>query len=197
MTVVRWPEHALYFVGALFVSPEAFDAALPDLCRSFGSVLCCSDPYPWDRSAYYLDEMGGPLQRRFVFFGPPGDTSGLVQAKHATVAIEQRLSVGEKRKINLDPGYVTLAKVVLASRKNYSHRIHIGDRVFAEVELYCEAGGFKPLPYTYFDYREAHCIGIFDSVRQRLKRLLKERDLNPAPEAGLPVPAQGEQPQSL
>lgn len=184
MDMVRWPERAIYFVASLFVTPVAFDNALPALCRFFGPVLSCSEAYPWDRSDYYREEMGAPLIRRFVFFSKVSDTSVLAQAKDAVQAIEDGLSQDGRRTINLDPGYLTLAKVVLASRKNYSHRICIRAGVFAELELYCEGGRFRPMPYTYYDYREDRCLKIFNGARQRFKNILKESDLTPSAEGG-------------
>lgn len=180
MIAARWPERAIYFVACLFVSRHSFDEALAGLCRSFGPVLFCSDSYAWTRSDYYNEEMGAPLLRRFVFFSRVSDTTRLVQAKGCARAVEECLSADGRRTINLDPGYLTLAKVVLASRKNYSHRICIGEGVFAELELYCEAGGFRPLSYTYFDYREERCLKIFNGARQQFKKLLQETDFNPA-----------------
>jgi len=174
MGVARRPEYCLFFVATLFSSPDTLESALKELHPAFGPVLFTTDPFPWDVSDYYAPELGSPLRRSFVFFAPVVETSGLAEAKVITCGIEDGLAMAGKRRVNLDPGYVTLAKVVLASRKNYSHRINLGRGVFAELELYCEAGGFRPLPYTYLDYRDARNIAIFNDARLRLKNILKQ-----------------------
>ena len=84
--------------------------------------------------------------------------------------VEEMFSMEGIRKINIDPGYMTLAKVVLASRKNYSHRIYLGRGVFAEVELFYKDGIFNAMPYTYPDYRDDAFLRIFAAARSLLKK---------------------------
>ncbi len=168
-------EEAVLFVGCLFSSHEVFDEALPSLRRRFGDTFCESPCVPWDYSAYYARELGTPLFRKFLFFDPLVDATALVETKLATGEMEDTLSIGGRRQINLDPGYLTLAKVVLASSKNYSHRIFLGEGVFCELELFYEKGRFHPLPYTYFDYRDKAYLSVFSKARKLLKQKLDSR----------------------
>ncbi len=188
MGVPGRPENALFFVGSLFVDETIFDASIDELKVVFGPILFISDACPWDASDYYQEELGSPLLRRFAFFSDVADTAGLVRAKHSVSRIEDRLSCNGKRRINLDPGYLTLAKVVLASWKNYSHRICLGSGVYAELELFCEDGCFKPLPYTYRDYRDSRSIRMFNSARAGLKKILKARQALPIPKKDSSIP---------
>jgi hypothetical protein len=87
--------------------------------------------------------------------------------------MEKKYSVNDSRLINLDPGYLTLAKTVLASRKNYSHRINLGKGIFAELELFFRHGQFNPMPYTYADYRDKRFLGFFTTARELLKKSLE------------------------
>ena len=87
--------------------------------------------------------------------------------------IEKTFSLDGRRQINIDPGYVTLAKVVLSSKKNYSHRIYLGKGVYGELELFYKDGRFNPLPYTYYDYRDDTVLPIFLKARDLLKGILK------------------------
>ncbi len=171
MPRARRREDAILFVGSLLSESDVFDRAETLLRERFGEVLLKSPLLPWDYSGYYNDELEPPILRNFLFFKNIIDPPFLVDAKVATVEIESRLSVGGRRRINLDPGYLTLAKVVLASRKNYSHRINLGKGIFAELELFYKDGRFNPMPYTYNDYRDETFTGLFVHARKLMKKL--------------------------
>ena len=160
------------FMASLFSSQEVFNAAAPKLQDLFGRIYYESPPLPWNYSAYYDGELGTQLYRHFMFFESIADPASLVEAKLAVLEIEKGFSLNGKRRINLDPGYMTLAKVVLASRKNYSHRIYLGRGVFCELELFYQEGRFNPLPYTYFDYRDDLFLKFFTKARVLLKKRL-------------------------
>jgi len=102
------------------------------------------------------------------------DSETIADIKLKTIEIEDLLSLNGKRRINLDPGYLTLAKIVLASTKNYSHRIHLKKGIYGEVTLiyYSKDGTFKPHLFTYRDYQDKACIDIFLHVRELLKKKL-------------------------
>jgi hypothetical protein len=168
----NFPEDAVIFVASLFSSQEAFTAAASKLQEQFGRSYYQSPPLLWNYSTYYDGELGTPLCRRFIFFERVVDPMSLVEAKLAVREIESELSLNGKRGINLDPGYMSLAKVVLASRKNYSHRIYLGKGVFCELELYYQEGRFNPLPYTYLDYRDDIFLAHFRKARALFKTRL-------------------------
>jgi len=168
----NFPEDAVIFIASLFSSQEVFNTATSKLQELFGWVYYQSPSLPWNFSTYYDGELGVPLYRRFIFFERVVDPASLVDAKLAVREIEKELSINGKRRINLDPGYMSLAKVVLASRKNYSHRIYLGKGVFCELELFYQEGKFNPLPYTYLDYRDDSFIAHFRKARTLLKTRL-------------------------
>lgn len=170
MSAGRGPEIAVIFVGTLFSSAEIFAALSPELKDIFGNTFLESPPLPWDHTDYYAKEIGPPVFRRFMFFERNVDASSIVDAKLRTMKLEADSSVGEKRRINIDPGYMTLAKVVLASKKNYSHRLYLGRGIFGEVELFHKDGRFNTLPYTYPDYRDEAVLKIFSEARSLLKK---------------------------
>ncbi len=169
------PEEAVIFVASLFSSFEVLNDVSPMLRDRFGQVYFESGPLPWNFSGYYNGELGAPLYRHFIFFENVVDPVLLVDAKLTLGEIEKEFSTCGKRRINLDPGYMTLAKVVLASRKNYSHRIYLGNGVFCELELFYQEGRFNPLPYTYFDYRDDNFLAIFTRARLLFKKKLEGR----------------------
>ncbi len=169
---LNYPEDAVIFIASLFSSQDVFNAAALKLHDLFGRVYYESPPLPWSYSTYYDGELGTPLYRHFMFFEGISDPASLVDAKLAAMEIEKGFLLSGKRRINLDPGYMTLAKVVLASRKNYSHRIYLGRGVFCELELFYQKGRFNPLPYTYFDYRDDVFLKFFTKARDLLKKRL-------------------------
>lgn len=134
--------------------------------------MSISPPLPWNFSAHYREELGPSIKRRFIFFKDLFDTGTLADIKIKTNEIEGAFSVDGRRLVNLDPGYITLAKIVLASTKNYSHRINLGKGIYGEVTLiYVEKEGtFKPHLFTYRDYQEKSSIDMFLDARARLRK---------------------------
>lgn len=170
MPALRGPEFAILFVGAIYSSAEVFTAASAELRESFGDILLESPALPWNYTDYYENELTPPCYRSFVFFEADIDASYVVDAKLTAMKIEDRFSRGGARQINIDPGYMTLAKVVLVSRKNYSHRIYLGRGVFGEAELFYKDGIFNAFPYTYPDYRDTTFLDFFYAARSLLKK---------------------------
>ncbi len=168
---VRATEPALLFIGTLYSDTEIFDYSKGIIEKHFGDILLVSPSMPWDYSSYYKDELGSPLFRQFIFFKTLIDPGILADIKLNTNAIEDALSSG-KRCINLDPGYLTLSKIVLASTKNYAHRIYIGKGIYAEVTLIFKDGIYNPYLYTYRDYQDKTYIDIFMNARAILKKML-------------------------
>ncbi|MEJ2696792.1 MAG: DUF4416 family protein [Candidatus Sulfobium sp.] len=175
MDVRRGSEIAILFVGALYSSDKIMAAASRELRASFGEVLFESPPLPWNYTDYYAGEIGPPVFRQFLFFRSPVDASSVVDAKLKAMSVEVRFLSRNKRRINIDPGYMTLAKVVLVSRKNYSHRIYLGRGVFGETELFHKDGVFNALPYTYPDYRDEIFLDVFAKARDLLKKDMSRR----------------------
>lgn len=122
--------------------------------------------------------MGTGLLRTFVFFERLLDPEKLASVKNMTNLIEKRLShaTSGNRRINIDPGYITEAKVVLASTKDFSHRVYIGRNIYAEVTLQFREQGrtFVALEHTYPDFRRKDMIELFNRARGLLRTALKE-----------------------
>lgn len=174
MGVIHPPEIAILFIGSLFSNKDIFDTTLVSLQKKFGTILLQSPPLPWNFTTYYNDELGTPLYRTFVFFDDLTDPSSLADVKTITNEIEIDFSKENKRQINLDPGYLSLSKVVLASTKNYSHRIYLGKGIYGEVTLLFRNNTFTPLFYTYNDYRDETFLTFFIEARNLLKKKQKE-----------------------
>lgn len=163
-------EEPILFIGVLFSDESAFKHVFPVLQDKFGNILFQSDLQPWKYSDHYNKELGSPIYRKFIFFDKIIDPSTLADIKLLTNNIEDIYSQNGKRLINLDPGYITLAKVVLASTKNYSHRIYIGKGIYAELALVYRNRQFITMPYTYNDYKDPTYLTMFMEVRNLLKK---------------------------
>ena len=165
-------ESALLFVSTLYRNADVFNRAKEILQNNFGDVLFESTSLTWDYSSYYKDEIGWPLFRQIIFFKNIIDPGLFVDTKLKTNEIESAFSLNGKRLINLDPGYLTLSKVVLASTKNYAHRIYLGKSIYGEVTLIFKNGTYSPHIFTYRDYQDTSHIDIFLNARALLKKML-------------------------
>jgi len=167
-------EEPILFIGILFSDKSIFNQVVPVLKDKFGNILFQSNTQPWNYSTHYNQELGSPIYRNFIFFDEIIDPSTLADIKLLTNDIEAVYSRDGKRSINLDPGYITLAKVVLASTKNYSHRIYLGKGIYAELALVYRNRQFITMPYTYNDYKDQTYLTMFMNVRNLLKKQSKE-----------------------
>jgi hypothetical protein len=171
MGKVRSDEKALLFCATLSSSEASFLKARELLQLDFGSILDESPGILWAHSDHYRNEMGEHLQRHFLFFRSLIDAGSIGEIKLKTNAIEGVLSTDGRRTVNIDPGYLTLAKVVLASTKNYSHRISLGNGIYAETELIFIGSSFRPCLFTYKDYQDEQALRMFAQMRLTFREL--------------------------
>lgn len=121
---------------------------------------------------YYKDEMGAGLKRQFLSFAKLLDMKGLCDVKLKTNNLEKKFARSGKRTVNIDPGYIDLAKLVLFSTKDYTHRIHLDKGIYAEVTLFYKDKSFTAWPWTYPDYKTDGYIGLFNDIRDIYKAKL-------------------------
>jgi hypothetical protein len=123
---------------------------------------------------YYQDEMGTGLLKQFLVFKNLIEPDRLPDIKVLTNSIETKYGRNEKRSINIDPGYVCDSKVILATTKNYSHRIYLGSGIYGDVHLIYQKHSFQVQPWTYPDYRQESVITFFNQVRENYLTMLKD-----------------------
>lgn len=160
------PEPALLFIGILYAKDPYFEQAKRVLIKLFGPLLMETLSFKWDYSDYYKEELGESIMRKFIFFEKLIIPDEIINIKLKTNDIEDLLSVNGKRRVNLDPGYLTKAKLVLATTKNYSHRIYLGKGIYGEVTLIYKDKTFKPHIFTYADYQDPKFLEIFLQARE-------------------------------
>ena len=157
---------------------DLFDAAVESMAGDFGPVDLNSEIIPFDLTEYYNDEMGSSLWRKFVAFEPLAGPKVLCEAKHRTNEIEAEIADGfpddAPRPINIDIGYVAPAKLVLASMKDFSHRVYLGDGVYAEVTLLFRQGRWEPLEWTFPDFALGRYDAFLTAARNRLNEQLHQ-----------------------
>jgi hypothetical protein len=135
--------------------------------KLYSSVDHEMDWYPFNHTQYYQEEMGENLSKRMISFAELIQAEKLPDIKLTTNAIEQEFSTNEKRTINIDPGYLTASKIVLATTKNYSHRIYLGRGIFGDAHLTFRNRCFQPNNWTYPDYKEPFVLTFFEEVRNQ------------------------------
>jgi hypothetical protein len=171
------PKPVKLIVGIFAADAQCLQTAVETVTKEFGTADLVSDVWPFDKTTYYKKESGEHLLRQFVSIEKPIDPGELANIKHTTNRLEQELAEQLKRDVprpvNLDPGIIELSKLVLATTKNFSHRIYIGNQMYAEVTLVFEKGAWSVQPYTYPDYRQPCYWDFFEKVRKKLLAQLK------------------------
>jgi hypothetical protein len=161
-------------ISSLFSSDKAFiDEIIQVLEHRFGSVDWISPELFFDRTQYYAKEMGWPLHRRFTSFKELIRPEDAVDVKLETNKIEAEYLENGKRKINIDPGYISLERLILVTGKNYTHRVYLSKGIFADLTLVFNRGTFRPLEWTFKDYASPEIISLFNDVRERYKEQLR------------------------
>ena len=173
MSQPREPEK-VKLISSIF-SPEELliDQVISHMLNAFGPTDWVSPPLPFDRARYYEREMGWPLYRRFITFEQLIHPDQIVRIKLETNDIEQRHEQAGRRSVNIDPGYVSLERLVLATGKNYTHRIYLSHGIYADLTLVYQKGSFRPLVWTYKDYADLQVIQWFNELRERYKQQLR------------------------
>ena len=183
MSVPRPPDPAKLVIGVFLKEKPLIESVAQVLADRFGPIDLTSPWLPFDYTDYYAPEMGGPLFRRLFAFEPLIAQRMLPEIKRDTNAMESRFARNGRRRVNIDPGYMLQAQFVLATGKNYAHRIFIGEGIYADLTLIYRKGRFETLPWTYPDYAGQPMHGVLNEIRETymadLKRLAGSKDRRP------------------
>lgn len=159
--------------------PAAFDWAVDTLTSHWGSLFKKSQVFDFQETAYYEKSMGKDVKKQLLAFVQLMDASQLAQSKHQSNEWEQQFhqsnSYSEERPINIDPGYLTQAKLILATTKDRDHRIYLSQGIYAEVTLFYKGKIWNSSRWTYPDYRRPEYHVFFDQCRQFLRQQLHSR----------------------
>jgi hypothetical protein len=154
---------------------DVWAPCLDRLVECFGPTVYCPEPSPMVWTHYYDDELGQGVGRRILAFEGLVPQDHLLQAKLALNDLERAsVRVDGRRRINLDPGVLTLERFVLASGKNNAHRIYLGRKIFADLALLYQRGAWNALPWTYPDYASTEMAAKLKELRGVLKTMLQQ-----------------------
>ena len=152
--------------GIIASTERDMDRAEKALEEAFGAVDLRSERIPFDQTSYYQEEMGDELVREWVSLQQLVQQDAIADAKLTTNRLEGRFARPDgSRAVNFDPGYILPSRLVLATTKDFAHRIYVGKGMYAEVTLIYRKGEFRPLDWTYPDYRQAVALDFFKAVR--------------------------------
>jgi hypothetical protein len=172
MGAIHEPAPVLLVVAVSSRHVEALEWAGERLASSLGPTACVSPPFDFAETDYYAATMGTDLKKQFVAFERLIDPAKLAELKCQTNSLEiEYAALGrhpERRPVNLDPGYITPAKLVLASTKDHAHRIYLREGIYAEITLMYRRRRWEPMEWTYPDYRRDDYQKFFTECREWL-----------------------------
>ena len=175
------PVRPVLLIAAVFSRHQEVIAQAKALLEErLGPLALQSEPFAFDQTDYYTASMGPGLRKQFFAFRELIDPGKLPSLKLQTNRWEEELAASgryeESRVVNIDPGYLNLSKLVLASTKDHAHRIYLGKGIYAEVTLhYKRETGWTPWPWTYPDYRRGEYHAFFDRCRQYYRQRVQRR----------------------
>lgn len=158
------------FSGIIYRSTQVYEETKKKLELLFSPVDLEVGPFNFDFTTYYNREMGTPLFRRFISFEKLISPEELPDIKILTDNIEMETAINGNRIINLDPGYLSEANVIIATTKNHYHRVPLSKGIYAHIEYVIKKKKIEPLEWTYPDFRTPQYIQFFE----RLNLLFKQ-----------------------
>jgi hypothetical protein len=172
------PPNVKLIMAVTFVNENLITKVKNILEKKFGKIDSESRVYNFTHTAYYEKEMGSNLRKFFISFKKLIRPEKLAEIKIFTNNLEDKFAKNNKRQVNIDPGYIADAKLILATTKNYDHRIYLKKGIYGDVHLRFREGTFKPNDWTYADYRESFIINFFNEVRENYLGQLRKKYLS-------------------
>lgn len=176
MGKAREPEPVKLVVSMFTADQELFAPVQARLEQMFGPIDFRSELFPFTHTDYYTEEFGTGLVRQFCTFERLIRPDWLPEIKISTNGLEEEYAIAGKRRINIDPGYVSLSKLVLATTKDHAHRVYVGRGIYAEVTLRYQQKAFQPWPWTYPDYASPPYLRLFEEIRRRYRMQLRTEE---------------------
>ncbi|MCY4570413.1 MAG: DUF4416 family protein [Candidatus Poribacteria bacterium] len=182
MGAITTPLPVKAIISVLTVEPSLLPTVYAELTHRLGPIDYKSELMPFMGTVFYETEMGSDIQRQFISFERLIDAGTLAEMKLFTNSMEQvfgiKKSDGDARRVNLDAGYISMAKLVLASTKNHAHRIYLSDGIYAEITLRFYRKTFQPLEWSYPDYRLPTYIAAFNHIRRIYRNQLENEEIS-------------------
>ncbi len=167
-------EYEKLIIGFIYNTDENYERALKIMTDKFGPVDFMTEEFSFTNefSSYYDEELGGEARRRIVSFERLVDPTMQADIKTFTNSVEADFSIDGNRKVNLDPGFLSHGRLLLATTKKTGFRIPLKDGIYTELTLYYARGAWQKLPWTYRDYQSERVQNFLTTVR---KKYLEQR----------------------
>jgi hypothetical protein len=165
------PHDILLFQAVTVNDPKLFSEIEKLLVRFYGDIKMQFGPFDFSSfSHYYKDEMGEELLKKFYIFSLPVSLEHFYRFKLESQSMEDLFRQNDKRCVNIDPGYLALYQLSLLTTKAFSHRTYLAEGIYAECTLIAEGKDYRPLPWTYPDYRTLDALNFFKEAKAYLKK---------------------------
>lgn len=158
-------------IAVLYASEEVREEARAAMVYLFGEIDFTSETFVFDSTDYYAEEMGHSLFRVFYGFRNLIDPGTLATVKLATNEVEEQFASNDRRRVNLDPGYLNTDKFVLASTKANAQKIYLAHGIWADPTLRYEKGRYLPFSWSFPDFRS----GRYEQAFMRLRDIYKKQ----------------------
>jgi hypothetical protein len=160
--------------SVMLAREDLADPVLRQLASYLGPVDLLGPLWSFTSTDYYARELGGGLWRCLASFQHLASAAQLADWKVFTNSLEKRWSLGGRRLVNLDPGYVARERLVLATGKNFTHRIYLGQGIYGDLTLLAGGAGFQALPWSFPDYAQGPLPELLTLVRRKYLWQLKQ-----------------------
>lgn len=165
MLKLSFPQPVKFICGFIYCQEKSYQLAKDKLAKKFKTIDYHSEKIRFDYTSYYCQEMGSPLWRNFISFNKLKSPSELVKFKHFCLKLEKKFKKNNSRTVNIDPGYLSQSKIVLATTKDFSHRIYLSKGIYAETTLFYQKNQYQHFNTTFPDYRTILYKDIFQQIR--------------------------------
>jgi len=176
MSEPRKPDPVKLVCSLFAAARETLGDALRALSGLYGRADYLSEYLAFDATDYYTREMGPSLVRRFASYEELIEPDTLPSVKKITGELEQRFSESGRRRVNIDPGYISRGHLVLATGKSGAHRPYLRDGVYADLTLVFGNEAFRPMEWTYPDYADGKVRAMFTLIRNKYLLQLRYRE---------------------
>lgn len=173
MGIPRIPDHVLLVSGLLTRSEDETKQLIDLLCLHWGEPIIKSKPEPFLFTEYYKDEIGESPVRQYIAWQYLFIPDELKKIKQKTNRLELDFSKAQQRYCNIDPGYIGLHQMVLASTKPATYRVYLGEGIYAQSTYHYKGKTFCGWPWTYRDYQQKDTIQFFNRARDAYKKLIE------------------------
>lgn len=158
------------FCGFIYREEIRYSETRNILIDKFGESDIETDPIVFDNTSYYNSEMGTPLYRRFISFKALISPSDLPDIKILTNSLERDFSNNSRREVNLDPGYLSDANIIIGTAKNHYHRVPLDKGIYAHIEYMLRKDEFITMEWTYPDFKKPEYMAFFHDLKNLYKK---------------------------